>query len=251
MIKFADIQNLNLIEKFNVDDVFSLRIRSLLASYGTSYDFARFWVQIIEDDVTAIMSKFDNDFTLSYAPNADKQELAEFVFAIGFSTLQCDESFSLEAKNVTGDILISEPLERLQCDDREFQIAKNTDISDIFRLNYGEVKNKDAYMNWYADILHRIRHGTACSYVLKLDDEAVSSVVFSSIDRKNVLISHVATEENQRNKGFASSLIKSVCSEKDFKYYILTDNEQNKRFYEKLAFVKVGRWKVYKNDTIF
>ena len=60
MIKLID--NPDEFNTFNKDDIFFIRIMSLLKAYSTEYNFALFYKQIDEsENITAIISRLDND----------------------------------------------------------------------------------------------------------------------------------------------------------------------------------------------
>ena len=60
MIKLID--NPDEFDTFNKDDIFFIRIMSLLKAYSTEYNFALFYKQIDEsENITAIISRLDND----------------------------------------------------------------------------------------------------------------------------------------------------------------------------------------------
>ena len=63
MIKLID--NPDEFDTFNKDDIFFIRIMSLLKAYSTEYNFALFYKQIDEsENITAIISRLDNDYTV-------------------------------------------------------------------------------------------------------------------------------------------------------------------------------------------
>lgn len=65
------------------DNVFSLKIRSLLAAYGTSYDFCRFYLT-----ESNIISSYYGEYILSALPqNGQLEEQLEFIEANGGSAL--------------------------------------------------------------------------------------------------------------------------------------------------------------------
>ena len=63
MIKLID--NPDEFDTFNNDDIFIIRIMSLLKAYSTEYNFALFYKQIDEsENITAPTSRLDNDYTV-------------------------------------------------------------------------------------------------------------------------------------------------------------------------------------------
>ncbi len=91
MIK--QIEDISQFNGYDLTDIYTVRILSLLNAYGCKYPFARFYRQVNDDGtVTAILSVLDKDITISFAENADRDELSRFVSVIGFDSVLCDET---------------------------------------------------------------------------------------------------------------------------------------------------------------
>ena len=90
MIKLID--NPNEFDTFNKDDIYFIRIMSLLKAYSTEYNFALFYKQIDENEnITAIISRLDNDYTVCQNDNFNQKELDDFFKTLGFYSIHCDE----------------------------------------------------------------------------------------------------------------------------------------------------------------
>ena len=86
MIK--QIEDISQFNGYDLTDIYTVRILSLLNAYGCKYPFARFYRQVNDDGtVTAILSVLDKDITISFAENADRDELSRFVSVIGFDSV--------------------------------------------------------------------------------------------------------------------------------------------------------------------
>ena len=133
------------------------KIRALLRSYGTKYDFCRFYAS-----ENAVLCEIDGDFVICETGNApDIEELAGCFTFGGFSEIFCSEELGV-------------PLaERMRCYSQRVNLMRfegepvpNTDDIEISPL-LDEVYNilKTAfdieYEPWYADMSHRIRHNVA------------------------------------------------------------------------------------------
>ncbi|MDE5605313.1 MAG: hypothetical protein K2I73_07010, partial [Eubacterium sp.] len=93
---------------FDVTDIYSVRILSLLNAYGCKYPFVRFYRQINENEnITAIISYLDHDVTISFSSEANLNELSEFIRVIGFSSVLCDERLSISADYESGIVMKS------------------------------------------------------------------------------------------------------------------------------------------------
>ena len=69
---------------------------SLLKAYSTEYNFALFYKQIDEsENITAIISRLDNDYTVCHNDNFYQKELDDFFKTLGFNSILCDEDLKL------------------------------------------------------------------------------------------------------------------------------------------------------------
>ena len=54
-------------DDFFKDDIFYIRIMSLLKAYSTNYNFALFYKQLDDNgNITSIISRLDNDYTVCH-----------------------------------------------------------------------------------------------------------------------------------------------------------------------------------------
>ena len=92
------IEEKSQLDSFDLTDIYSVRILSLLNAYGCKYPFARFYRQTNSNEkITAIISYLDHDATVSFSSEADKNEIIEFLSVIGFSSVLCDEILIVSA----------------------------------------------------------------------------------------------------------------------------------------------------------
>ena len=92
------IEGFDELKEWKKRDLFSIRILALLKSYGTSYNFATFYRQIIDGKITAVISKLDNDITLALDGDFDNAELVRFFCITGHSSILCPNEFQFGAK---------------------------------------------------------------------------------------------------------------------------------------------------------
>ncbi len=223
-------------------DIFSIRILSLAKAYGFKYPFAMFFRQIDDDGNTlAIISALDWDLTLSYCERADYDELGDFLSFFGFSSLLCPDDFKFEREYSSGVIMKTSKKIEIPCDYRV--IDEYPHLFDLFNfIDYSGI-DFDA---WYVDISHRIRHNAAKAYAFSIDDEIISSAIFSSIYNDDAIITAVQTKPEYRNKGYASALVSAMCCDVRGKVYLMRENNKNESYYKKLGFENCGKWRMYK-----
>lgn len=240
MIK--QIEDKEQFDGYGITDIFSIRILSLLGAYGCKYPFARFYRQINENGInTAILSVLDKDITVSFDDSADKEEIAQFVSAIGYDTVLCSELPINKGVCESGAIMKSDKTVELPN-----SFGAVNEYPNLFELYNFIGYSEGAFNAWYVDINHRIRHGFAKAFTLNVDSEIVSSAIFSSIHNKNAILTAVRTKPELRGMGYASALVSLICSDFGGSVYLMRENGKNESFYERLGFKNAGIWRIYK-----
>lgn len=172
-------------DDFFKDDIFYIRIMSLLKAYSTNYNFALFYKQLDDNgNITSIISRLDNDYTVCHNDDFDLIELEDYSTA-------------------------------------DFE-------------------------SWYVDVSHRIRHSCAKAVTLNVNDEIVSSGIFSSIYNNDAILTSVSTVPEFRRMGYGSALVSAMICDIKGKVYLMRDKNKNEKFYKKLGFENMGYWRMYK-----
>lgn len=244
MIKKTEQEND--IYSFSKQDIYSLRIKSLLKAYGTSYDFASFYCCYDENsNITAIISRLDNDFTVSHLELSKENEIeiSAFIQAVGYESVLTDDSIELfDSKKIEyGEVM--ESIKKAEFATQSCDIDEYPKLMDIFDLENYDSWNFDA---WYVDLSHRIRHDAAKAYALYVNEEIASSAVFSSIYNQNAILSSVLTKAEFRRQGYATALVSHMICDVKGKVYLMREKDKNESFYSKLGFVNTGIWRIYK-----
>ena len=235
------IENPNEIKNFDNTDIYSIRILSLLEAYGTSYDFASFYKQINDNgNITAILSKLDNDLTISYK-NANHDELIEFIEIIGYTSCLCNGLEGYRRKYDEG--IIMKTVKKSEISMPYVEIDEYPKLMDLFNFeNYDSTQ----FESWYVDVSHRIRHNCAKAYALKVNDEIVSSAIFSSIYNDDAILTSVQTQPEFRRIGYGSKLVSEMIGDIKGSVYLMRETDKNEEFYKKLGFENIGIWRMYK-----
>lgn len=236
------IEQIKEFDEYTKLDVYSVRIKSLLNAYGCKYDFASFYCQLSQDDrLTAIISKLDNDFTLSFTDNCDMNELCEFFSVIGYSTILADSRFTFNSSFNEGIVMVTDIKKEIGISNLNINFFP--DLMDIFTLS--DYENTD-FKAWYVDANHRIRHNCAKAASIEVDGITVSSAMFSSIYNNNAILTSVKTLPDYRNNGYATTLICEMISDINGKVFLMREKNKNQKFYENLGFKDCGEWRLYK-----
>jgi hypothetical protein len=238
------IEKIENIEQFNEwknRDIYTVRILALIESYGTKYKFATFYRQIIDGKTTAIMSKLDNDITLSICDESDFAELIHFFCITGYSSVLCDSAFELGSKYEEGIVMASST--KRESSMQGAILDEYPKLMDLF--NFVDYDGQD-FKSWYVDISHRVRHKTAKAYTLTVDDNIISSGILSSIIDGYSVLTAVRTADEFQHMGYGSCLVNNICSDVKGTVYIMRDMNLNEKFYENLGFTNIGKWRIYK-----
>lgn len=239
MIKKID--DINEFVGFENDDIYYVRIMSMLFAYGTAYDFAVFYKQVNDDGViTAIISRLDRDMTISYK-NCDFDELIEFIEVIGYSSCLCDGIDGYSRAYDEGVIMSTAKKHEITL--KNVFIDEFPKLMDIYNFNDFDSADFEA---WYVDASYRIRHGSARAYSLNVDGEIASSAIFSSIFNDDAILTSVQTAPEYRNKGYGSALVSAMVCDIKGKVYLMRESDKNEAFYKKLCFENTGIWRMYK-----
>ena len=228
-------------EQWTHRDIFSVRILSLLKSYGCKYDFASYYKQENDGEITAVMSKLDGDFTLSLTDNADAEELLRFFCVTGYTTITCPDTFVIGARYEEGSVMYCD--KKLDYSLGNAVIDEYPKLMDLF--NFVDYNSQD-FKSWYVDISHRVRHNTAKAYTLCSEDVIISSGILSSIIDGYAILTAVRTEPEYRGQGYGSTLVSAICNDVSGRVYIMREAEQNEEFYKSLGFTNNGKWRIYR-----
>lgn len=113
------------------------------------------------------------------------------------------------------------------------------------RMQVKKIENKEDYIDLLLeadpskDMIHKYLNDSDV-YALKKEDELISIAVILHIDRKTLELKNIVTKENYRNKGYAKTLLKSLCGNYKQKYdrMLVGTTENNIPFYVKQGFDK-------------
>lgn len=237
------IENETEFDAFGQIDLYSIRIKSLLKAYGTGYDFAVFYKQTDDSqNITAILSKLDGNFTVSYLSGfADTEEISEFIHVIGYSSVLTDDAFSFDSEYDTGIVMVTNRKSEFHIP--YAQLDEFPKLMDLFSLDDYSTSDFEA---WYIDVNHRIRHSCAKAYSLNVNGEIISSAIFSSIYEENAILSSVKTQPEFRRMGYGQALVSEMIWDIKGNVFLMREINKNEEFYAKLGFINIGKWRIYK-----
>ena len=145
-------------------DAFGTKIAGYLKTYSADSAAVRFWVQRNDENIiTAAVCRIYDSVVLSAEPDADFEELWQFLKIIGFSTLSCEESVCQKlglSPTRSGNIVRFEHL--LRPLRGEAQMPRYPDLRDVYSLlvssGFDRLGGRDG---WIADVSRRMNRDTA------------------------------------------------------------------------------------------
>lgn len=243
MIKLAN--NIEDIYNICLKDAFGTRISALFTAYGTDYNFADFWYQIIDGEITSAVSKVSGDVTVCASDDADFLELYEFMNAIGYSSITADISvadkmhlpYSVEGYIVefTGQVK--------QIDDKIEDYCELSEIYDLIKSQgVGFLGDKNS---WIADASYRLNHNIARLALIRKDGQLASSAMVLFETEDAAFLGAVATYPDYRGQGLSSKIIHYLLSKvKGKRTHLFCRKDTIVEFYKKIGFETVGTFTV-------
>lgn len=224
------------------------RIGAYLRCYRTGMNEIYFWFQESDGIIATVVSKVDGNMTVCSTADSDFDEIKEFVRIIGFSSLFMHFSdfrkIGIEPDNegaileYCGNTEVSDTVE----------ISSETDMKDAYELLkrcQSESISVPDYLPWLSDFTYKRNRNSARAKSVTRNSLQVCFAMTSAETEKSALISGVVTDSNYRKQGLASRLVTALSDElrnENKAVYIMTANENNRKFYEKNGFVQIGKW---------
>lgn len=178
---------------------------------------------------------------------ADKYGL-EFVyrdFRIGFREGQAKaRELGLYMQKYCGCIF-SEESRYYNRNNTKPSLPESYELQKTPRLQVKKIENKEEYINMFLladpskDMIHKYLNDSDV-YALKKENEIICIAAILHIDHKTLELKNIVTKEEYRGKGYAKTLLKSLCGNYKQKYdrMLVGTTENNIPFYVKQGFDK-------------
>ena len=222
-------------------DPYAARISALAKTYGFGQSFVLFWVQYVDGEPVAAVSRIDGNMSVFCSEKTDFEELSAFINTVGFSVLACREenmrNLGFEATNasyiVKYNAQVGLPDERVLWD---------YDKKDVYELLSECGFEMGDFGAFVADYCSKLNKGTAkLAAIADAELNACARALF--IGKNSVLLGAVATRKTARGKGYASKAVKALANSfSDKSVYLFCRNDSLLDFYKKIGFEFDGRW---------
>lgn len=228
----------------------TIEIEALIKTYGFNTSFAMFWIQEFNGKITAAVSKVDSHVTVAAEKDFNSQELNEFLKVIGFSSLLGEKwvledlGFKISEKGI---IMKYSPLAMTDENNEPMAFACEPPYRKIYNLlkepdAFGE--SIPAYEDWLCDLSARVRNNCARVLFREKEDKCISCGMFTFESDSGAVIGAVATHKDFRSKGYASDIVKELCTaaKAENKDVFLMCRDDKVSFYKKLEFEITGEF---------
>lgn len=237
MLKLID--NANELD-FLPADPFCAKITAIAETYGTGYDFARFYIQ----GQNAAVSITDGNAVLWADEQADCEELKTFFDVMGFSTLQAEEGLIRKLGFTPDDSSFIVKYEG-EVVNKPQGFVSEYDYKNIYNLLTECGFEMGEYDSFLADICARINKGTA--RFGGIAEGGLESCAFRLFEGPEaILLGAVATSPLCRGKGLAGSLV-PYMADLEKPTFLFCRNDGLVKFYESIGFTCLGRWATVTN----
>lgn len=224
-------------------DPYGARITALAETYGTSYDFALFWVQNCDGKPVAAISRIDGNATLCCSENADFEEISEFLKVLGYSSLTFDFEFSknLGITPQKTSFTVRYIGGASPCEDILFDYDKK----EIYSLLCDCGFELGDYGSFLADVCTRLNKSTAFLAAAERDGRLCACAFALFEGKKSVLLGAVGTSPAARGRGYASKLVGTLAElKKEKEVFLFCRNDSLVDFYSKIGFEVCGKWAI-------
>lgn len=249
MIKYITDKDLSAVSLLH-ENYYGRKILSYYISYGTGYDFCRFF-EAGDENTTAYIVQFNSVMIICSDGPLESEELITFI--------QMNKPFRVEAPWIILQHLTDIPGYRMlkrtkfEFTDHkpahfdESKIDMNPSLDEIYEILHEGFPTLTSYGLWITEHSHKIRHGLSRIY---LYNHCTTATVIYDVD-DHVLIGQVATRAEARGRGYARDLLYWIghtlsLSGKNVSLFALDYRES---FYEEIGFKAVSTENVIQAES--
>lgn len=237
-------------DRITASDSFITRILSLYRAYGEGVTFVALWEQVTDGVTTALISRFEDKFSLWLDDGCDADEIAAFLRFQGAGSVMCRDdaplSFFEATHTISGTVLeYTDTADYSASELYEPDIKRLYDLlktceSDIFRV--------PDYLMFLSDLTHRRNRGLFTAAAVERGGVLAASAMTVSECERAVVIGAVATHPDFRRQGLARELVRALASRvrgQNRRVFVYSASESNTRFYINSGFAPVAGFKEF------
>lgn len=252
MIRFVSPEReVELIQNCGRFGIFDCKIYSQYQTYGAQSGVVDFWlVQDAHSRTVGLLSRLEGRFTAAVGEQADVEELSWFFQRAGSRSVEGEKT--LIERLFPDRALISAPI-LWQDNPRDSgpvnrQIMAADRLSDVFILlcksdpQFAEQAN---YTAWLAETSHKVRHRLMQIFILKIDNQIISTVGINHLSPGRAILAGVATGPGWREQGYGRMLVEHACNmahREGRQPWVFAADNGVEAFYIGCGFSPAGRW---------
>ncbi len=205
-----------------------------------SNNFDGAYYQEIESEKTLLLSIRGVTATICrLSENVDVEELSFFLDFNGVQNVLSDfffDGYNLEKRAVLKIEPYEEFIEKIVV---LTPASKLADYENVFKL----LSKNGSFDVWYPVISRKINNSCACGVYLEENSIPVSCAIAPFVYGKTGVVAGVFTDENYRNKGYATKCVKALLSElkkENVNIAYLWCEDKNIKLYENIGFSVCG-----------
>ncbi len=251
MIKICD-NDFNIegyLNSLSVNNPFGCRIKALYNTYDYTLAFVDFWVQLVDNTVTALIARMESTFILRLTDDADLEEVSAFMRVSGAENIICDGKYKLDCgmERVSGPVFLSSDIMPYE---NSFKVF-SPHIKDVYNL-ISKCRSENfavpSYESFALDAAHKLSKNTLRIYGTG-DNKLVCCIMTLAETDNGAVLGALATDPEYRRKGYGAFLIRYINNKlvkEGKRVFLHRAPDENVEFYNKLGFKEFGEWSEYR-----
>lgn len=229
------------------------RMIGFALAYGLDTSFFDAWVCTDGNGApVAAITRLDGAGTAALSPGVDElpedsaQEMAEFVRAVGVSSLLGEEKMLVRMGLSSGERAVamtrtgaSDTAARLEIPGITVEFDPSPRALYPLLSSAGGGITMPPFDGWYVDLSHRMRRSLAHAVLLKSSGEAVACAVSTGETEHGALLAGAATAAHARGAGLGAAAVRLLCGRVEApgrRMCLLREENEHERFYRSLGF---------------
>ncbi|MBQ3518173.1 MAG: hypothetical protein IJA31_02500 [Clostridia bacterium] len=236
------------VRAFCSEGYFGARINTAIAAYETDDRFVRTWFEESDGAVVGVMQITEDAAVVKCTAKADFESLAALLLFAGAKTVIGNADCIAKLPFVQTDKGYIMSAEKTQLPLFSAEKTDSEQLPLLYPVLFGktvEQADRRAYMAWFADLSHRVRHGLSEWFYVAQNNAFVSCAGILYSNAQYACIGGVATLPEARKRGFGRictlTAARSALQNGQIPCLACADNGIEK-WYAGMGFAVCGQW---------